>query len=158
MADPKQIASEIADRLDASLAISKALDIGDRAINQNQENLRKAQNYYSKTCEENGRINAILDHVQEQSVNLEDTFRQIDEIEKLVNHVKYTFNQVSDSVASMEKSVMTSSGLTVGSIPMSFKFLSGRPTTVDAQTYFPPPREVDIMPTSTFFPSNESAT
>jgi hypothetical protein len=93
---------------------------------------------------ENQRINEILDDIRQQSVNLEETFLQIDELEvkrvtyvplesfhllltevsqKFINHVKYTFNQVSDCVGSMENSVMTSSGLSVGSIPMSFKFV-----------------------------------
>lgn len=44
--------------------------------------------------------------------------------QKLVNHVAKTFNQVSDCVSSMERSVMTSSGLSMGPIPMSFKFVS----------------------------------
>ena len=99
---------------------------------------------FQKTLEENQRINEILDDIRQQSVNLEETFLQIDELEvkrvtyvplesfhmllteisqKFINHVKYTFNQVSDCVGSMENSVMTSSGLSVGSIPMSFKFV-----------------------------------
>lgn len=44
--------------------------------------------------------------------------------QSFVNHVKDTFNQVADCVGSMEKSVMANSGLSVGSIPMSFKFVS----------------------------------
>jgi hypothetical protein len=79
-------------------------------------------------------------------MELEETFQQIDQLEvcklicdndfnplflslfldfqAFVNHVKDTFNQVADCVGSMEKSVMANSGLSVGSIPMSFKFVS----------------------------------
>jgi hypothetical protein len=78
-------------------------------------------------------------------MELEKTFQQIDQLEvrylgvqqdsadktkfltdfqMFVNHVKDTFNQVADCVGSMEKSVLANSGLSVGSIPMSFKFVS----------------------------------
>lgn len=78
-------------------------------------------------------------------MELENTFKQIDQLEvcdtgvqedaeyifkllvdfqMFVNHVKDTFNQVADCVGSMEKSVLANSGLSVGSIPMSFKFVS----------------------------------
>ncbi|CAO3681922.1 unnamed protein product [Umbelopsis ramanniana] len=172
----KPIAVEISNQLTATTTINKALANADTAINENQDELSKARTAYIKTREENQRINTILDDIKQQSMELENTFKQIDQLEvcdtgvqedandktkllvdfqMFVNHVKDTFNQVADCVGSMEKSVLANSGLSVGSIPMSFKFLSGRPTVVEAHTYFPPPREVDIVPTSTFFPSTK---
>ncbi|CAM0143093.1 unnamed protein product [Umbelopsis sp. WA50703] len=156
MTDAKQIASEIADRFDATPKIRVTQQQAENAINEASTSLQDSEQSFSKICEENGRINAILDNIRQQSSGLQDTFNQIDNLEKVVDHVAKTFSQVSDCVSSMERSVMTSSGLSMGPIPMSFKFLSGPPTNVDAQTYFPPPKEVDIADTSKFFSSQEN--
>ncbi|KAI8577637.1 hypothetical protein K450DRAFT_200998 [Umbelopsis ramanniana AG] len=133
----KPIAIEISNQLSATTAInrascnmlstptlSKKLSNADKAITENQGELSKAQTAYIKTREENQGINAILDDIKQQSLELEKTFEQIDQLEMFVNHVKDTFNQVADCVGSMEKSVLANSGLSVGSIPMSFKFVS----------------------------------
>ncbi|KAI9285772.1 hypothetical protein BC943DRAFT_32304 [Umbelopsis sp. AD052] len=120
----KPIALEFSNQLIATTAINKALSNADKAIVENQDELSKAQIAYIKTREENQRINAILDDIKQQSMELENTFQQIDQLEMFVNHVKDTFNQVADCVGSMEKSVLANSGLSVGSIPMSFKFVS----------------------------------
>ncbi|KAJ2964477.1 hypothetical protein NQZ79_g616 [Umbelopsis isabellina] len=158
MPDAVQIATEMADRFDASEKIRVTQQQAEDAIKEASTSLQESEQSFFKICEENERINAILDNIKHQSSGLQDTFNQIDDLEKLVNHVAKTFNQVSDCVSSMERSVMTSSGLSMGPIPMSFKFLSGPPTNVDAQTYFPPPGEVDIADISNFFsPEKNSA-
>ncbi|KAG2183359.1 hypothetical protein INT43_006364 [Umbelopsis isabellina] len=156
MTDAVQIANEIADRFDASPKIRVTQQQAEDAINEASTGLQESELSFSQICKENERINAILDNIRQQSSGLQDTFDQIDDLEKFINHVANTFNQVSDSVSSMERSVMTSSGLSMGPIPMSFKFLSGPPTNVDAQTYFPPPGEVDIADTSKFFSSEKN--
>ncbi|KAI9251391.1 hypothetical protein BDA99DRAFT_521733 [Phascolomyces articulosus] len=78
----------------------------------------------------------------ENDARLKTTFAEIDEIERIVNHVKETYNKVAESVDDMEKAINAS-------ISSGFPFLQKRNETV--QPYFPPPLPVNIYHTKDLF-------
>ncbi|GAA5806489.1 hypothetical protein HPULCUR_012023 [Helicostylum pulchrum] len=76
-------------------------------------------------------INEMLSSLKEKHQELESTFKNIDQLEILVNKVKDTYNAVAENVDYIEKAVSASTR-------------QGKRSDIPVQPYFPPPRPVEI--------------
>ncbi|KAI7881831.1 hypothetical protein K492DRAFT_236396 [Lichtheimia hyalospora FSU 10163] len=133
-----QVSRELSEHLSISNATGNWEKEWNDSTMQTSKRIADTADKTIKVQEEHVYIEDILSKLQEKGEALEETFAEIDRLEKLVQHVKQTYDKVAESVSDMERSVHSSTS-------SNFSFLQKQNSAF--QPYFPPPLPVNMYST-----------
>ncbi|KAG2236759.1 hypothetical protein INT48_006943 [Thamnidium elegans] len=127
----KEASKELESRLSIDTVASDTISTFNTETQACINRVNETSELTTKIQTETELINQMLSSLKEKHQELESTFKNIDQLEILVNKVKDTYNAVAENVDYIEKAVSASTR-------------QGKRSDIPVQPYFPPPRPVEI--------------
>ncbi|CEI93123.1 hypothetical protein RMCBS344292_07366 [Rhizopus microsporus] len=138
---------ELGERLSVGSVTKSVMDSFTFQINDSLKRMKETEELTSKVQKETESIHDMLSILKNKNEEMLTAFKQIDQLEIIVNRVKDTYNAVAKNMDQIERAISASTS--------TFGLGKKRSTTV--QPYFPPPDHVDIYNTDELFNSLSSS-